>query len=113
MNKKYQTILFVVISVSLVSIYSYRGNGSFVVEAHASDNDNTVRISCLDIALVLAVLDFSIELGDRDSVDETLKESNIAPNLISLYPNLEKVLDTARANCPGEKDILQYSNFSK
>jgi hypothetical protein len=90
--------------VELISPGIYAQNGN---------NDNTVQLNCLDIALVLAVLDFSIELGDKQSVDETLKESEIAPDLESVYSNLDSVLDTIQAKCPIEQDILQYSNFSK
>jgi hypothetical protein len=58
-------------------------------------------------------LDFSIEPGDKETVDETLKESEITPDLISVYANLSRVLDTVRNECPKEQDILQYPNFSK
>jgi hypothetical protein len=69
--------------------------------------------NCLDIALVLTILDFSKELGNKESVDETLKESEIAPDLESVYTNLESVSETVQTKCPNEQDILQYSNFSK
>ena len=94
-------------------VYSYSNNGSFVIEAYSQSDDNTVQLSCFDVVLVLAVLDFSIELGDKESVDETLEESEIAPDLESVYSNLENVLDTVRNECPNEQDILQYANFSK
>lgn len=63
--------------------------------------------------MVLAVLDLSIEFGDKESIDETLEESEIAPDLMSVYANLENVLNTVRNGCPNEEDILQYTNFSK
>jgi hypothetical protein len=107
-------MLLLLISISLASIYSYdyenRSPGTY---AQNGNNNDTVQLNCLDIALVLAVLDFSIELGDKESVDETLKESEIAPDLESVYGNLDSVLDTVQAKCPNEQDILQYSNFSK
>lgn len=76
-------------------------------------NWNIFRWQNSHIALVLAVLDFSIELGDKESVDETLEESKIAPDLESVYTNLDNILDTVQAKCPNEQNILQYSNFSK
>jgi hypothetical protein len=73
-------MLFLLISISLASIYGYdyenRSPGTY---AQNGNNNNTIQVNCLDIALVLAVLDFSIELGDKESVDKTLKESEIAP----------------------------------
>jgi hypothetical protein len=95
-------------------ICSFSNNGPFVnEEAYSQSNDNTVRLSCFDVAIVLAVLDFSIELGDRESIDETLEESEIAPDLISVYTNLNNILDKVRDECHNEQDILQYANFSK
>jgi hypothetical protein len=106
-NKRYWTTLLLLISISITSIYGYDyANQSL-------DSDDTVQVNCLDIALVLAVLDFSIELGDKESVDETLEESKIAPDLESVYTNLDNILDTVQAKCPNEQNILQYSNFSK
>jgi hypothetical protein len=113
-NKRYWTTLLLLISISITSIYGYDyANQSLDIFAQNGNSDDTVQVNCLDIALVLAVLDFSIELGDKESVDETLEESKIAPDLESVYTNLDNILDTVQAKCPNEQNILQYSNFSK
>jgi hypothetical protein len=104
-------MLCLLISISLASIYGYDYERSPGTYAQNGNNTNTVQVNCSDIALVLAVLDFSIELGDKESIDETLKESEIAPDLESVYSNLDSVLDTVQAKCPNEQDILQYSTF--
>jgi hypothetical protein len=83
-NKKYQTVLLLVNSIIIALIYSYSNNGFLATEAY-SQSDNTVQLSCFDIVLVLAVLDFSIELGDKESIGETLEESEIAPDLDFLF----------------------------
>ena len=110
---KYQIVLLLVDSIMIALIYSYSNNGFLAIDADSQSDDNTAQLSCFDIALVLAVLDFSIELGDKESVDETLEESEIAPDLVSVYANLNSVLDRVRNECPRELDILQYANFSK
>jgi hypothetical protein len=110
-NKRYWTVLSLSISIAIISIHGYDyDNQSLGTYAQSGD---TVQLNCLDIALVLAVLDFSIELGARESVDETLEESEIAPDLESVYTNLDIVLDTVQAKCPNEQDILRYANFSR
>jgi hypothetical protein len=99
-------MLLLLISISLAG-HNYENRSP---NTYAQNGNNNNTMNCLDIALVLAVLDFSIELGDKESVDETLKES---PDLESVYSNLDSVLDTVQAKCPNEQDILKYSNFSK
>jgi hypothetical protein len=65
----------------------------------------------LELAIVLAVLDFSIELGDKEDIDETLEEANIVPDLVSIYPNLDKVLDTVEPNVPVNKRYFSTQTF--
>jgi hypothetical protein len=84
------------------------------IEAIYAQNgdDNIEQLSCHDMALVLAVLDFSIELGDKESIGATLEEADIAPDLESVYSDLDSVLDIVKAKCPNEQYILRYANFS-
>jgi hypothetical protein len=62
-----KSTLLLLISISITSIYGYDyTNQSLDIYAqNGSNSDDTVQVNCLDIALVLAVLDFSIELGDK------------------------------------------------
>jgi hypothetical protein len=65
-NKRYWTTLLLLIPISITSIYGYDyANQSLDIYAQNGNSDDTVQVNCLDIALVLAVLDFSIELGDK------------------------------------------------
>jgi hypothetical protein len=85
---------------------------SAIEAIYAQNDDNIEQLSCHDIALVLAVLDFSIELGDTESISATLEEADIAPDLESVYDDLDSVLDIVKAKCPNEQDILRYANLS-
>jgi hypothetical protein len=81
------------------------------------DNDDKVKLDCLDAALVLVTLDFALDLGGEDlkgSISGTLEEAEIAPDLQSIVSNFEDALDDVEDKCEADnvQDILDFIDFS-
>ena len=81
------------------------------------NNDDKVKLDCLDAALTLVTLDFAIDLGGEDLEDDlsaTLDEAEIAPDLESIEENFQNVLDKLENRCNEEnvQDILEFIDFT-
>jgi hypothetical protein len=81
------------------------------------NNDDKVKLDCLDAALTLVTLDFAIDLGGDDLEDDlssTLDEAEIAPDLESIEENFQNVLDKLEDRCDEEnvQDILEFIDFT-
>jgi hypothetical protein len=81
------------------------------------NNDDKVKLDCLDAALTLVTLDFAIDLGGEDLEDDlssTLDEAEIAPDLESIEENFQNVLDKLEDRCDEEnvQDILEFIDFT-
>jgi hypothetical protein len=59
-------MLLLLISISLASIYGHNYENRSPDTYAQNGYNNKVQVNCSDIALVLAVLDFSIELGNKE-----------------------------------------------
>ena len=92
-------------------------NGFFATAYAAKDNHDKVKLDCLDAALTLVTLDFTIDLGGEDlevDVSSTLDEAEIASNLDSIQDNFQNVLDKLEDKCDEEnvQDILDFIDFN-
>jgi hypothetical protein len=73
--------------------------------------NDKVTIGCKDAAITLAVLDIAISLADKDSLDESLSEAEIASDLKSVLPRLRRVLNHVKDRCEDEQKILKRIKF--
>jgi hypothetical protein len=73
--------------------------------------NDKVTIGCKDAAITLAVLDIAISLADKDSLDESLSEAEIASDLKSVLPRLRRVLNHIKDGCEDEQKILKGIKF--
>ena len=95
------------IAVIIASAFS----ASLVVKpVHAKAN--TVTVKCRNVAVALATLDIAISLADNASLDGSLNEGEIAPDLQSERHLLVDLTKTIRHSCPHSfSDILQGLSF--
>ena len=90
---------------------------AFADNRNDNNNDDKVKLDCLDAALTLVTLDFAIDLGGDDLEDDlssTLDEAEIAPDLESIEENFQNVLDKLEDRCNEEnvQDILEFIDFT-
>ena len=90
---------------------------AFANNRNDNNNDDKVKLDCLDAALTLVTLDFAIDLGGEDLEDDlssTLDEAEIAPDLESIEENFQNVLDKLEDRCNEEnvQDILEFIDFT-
>ena len=78
-----------------------------------SHNQDKVKVNCNDLAVVLVALRLSanhLSDNERGSVDETLNEAEVAPDLaFILNHNFVDLLHKVQQQCPNERDILDLA----
>jgi Flp pilus assembly protein CpaB len=108
----------VILSISLIAVLLLTAFAGYFVStpalAKASNdpsNSKTVKVKCRNVAVALATLDVAIGLADKDSLDASLNEGNISPDLQSERHLLVDLTQQVRDSCHSFSDILQGLNF--
>jgi hypothetical protein len=104
-------LLLAVVSASAIASIAITGKMPLAYAASSVDNSNKdnihkqdkVKVDCNDLVVVLAALHFSadrLSQNDRASVDATLEEAGIAPDLQSILDNnFQDLIQKAKQNC--------------
>ena len=104
-------LLLAVVSASAIASIAITGKMPLAYAASSVDNSNKdnshkqdkVKVDCNDLVVVLAALHFSADRlseNDRASVDATLEEAGIAPDLQSILDNnFQDLIQKAKQNC--------------
>lgn len=83
-----------------------------LVATPADAKVKSVKVNCRNVAVALATLDITIALSDNSSLDASLSEGEIAPNLQSERHLLVDLTQNVRESCPDSySDILQGLTF--
>jgi hypothetical protein len=107
------------LSISLMALLIVTAFGTYFVAtpAHAkassshSTSSKTVKVNCRNVAVALATLNIAVALADKGSLDGSLNEGNIAPDLQSERHLLLDLTQQVRDSCHGFSDILQGLTF--
>jgi hypothetical protein len=72
------------------------------------------QVDCKTTAIALATLNIAVALADKQSLDGSLNEAQIAPDFQSIKDRLLGLVKHIRDHCPAEQpDILQGITFSQ
>ena len=86
---------------------------NFVIPAFASagNNHKTVSVDCRKISVALATLDIAGSIADKNSLDPTLQEAEIAPNYHTENNLLKSLTNQVKDACPQFSNILNGLKF--
>ena len=77
-------------------------------------NNDKVKLNCIDVGIALATLSLAygqLDKEGKESVDDSLEEGEIAPNVDAIRDNLQNVLHTVKDKC-GNVDFLGFVDFN-
>ncbi len=107
------------LSISLIAVLIFTASGAYFVATPAdakassshSSSSKTVKVNCRNAAVALATLDIAVGLADKDNLDASLNEGNIAPDLQSERHLLLDLTQQVKDSCHNFSDILQGLTF--
>jgi hypothetical protein len=100
------------LSMSLIVVLIFSAFSAYLVATPVHAKANTVTVKCRNIAVALATLNIAIALSDKASLDASLNEGEIAPDLEEERHLLVDLTESVRHSCPHSfSDILHGLTF--